>query len=318
MIEVLRPGLLTTVQDTGRAGFRAQGVPPGGALDGRALRLANLLVGNPEDAAGLEITLLGPRLHFGVDTRFALTGAELEARLDGEPVPSRRPLRAGAGSTLDLGAARAGCRAYLACAGGIDVPVLLGSRATCLPGRFGGMEGRPLRAGDRLPLGEPAGSHPRRAPWSLSRDLQPLPGPGAEIRLLPGAHSQLLTPEARERLRGEPFRLSPASDRMGCRLEGPPLSLSRALEPSSEGVVPGTVQLPPGGEPIVLLADAGTTGGYPRIGHVADVDLRLLAQLRPGDSLRFRETTLSDAHRLLRREARTLAFAAHAIRLHSR
>ena len=327
-MEVLRPGQLTTVQDLGRRGFQDQGVPVGGAADPVALRIANLLVGNPEGAAGLEMTLTGPRLRFARDTVVALGGAAMAAEVDGVAIPFWRPVRVRAGETLDVGGARTGCRAYLACAGGIDVPPVLGSRSTYLPSAFGGMEGRPLRAGDRLPLGE-AGARSAAVLRAIERDARrngaaawwagpralPAYGPSPEVMLVPGSHTAALTASSRALLFSERFRVSPHSDRMGCRLEGPALELAAPLELTSEGVAPGTVQLPPGGSPIVLLADGGTTGGYPRIGHVATVDLPLLAQLRPGDTLRFRETMLDVAHRRLRTRELALLQLADAIRL---
>ncbi len=327
-MEVLRPGLLTTVQDLGRTGFRDQGVPLCGAADPVALRVANLLVGNPQGAAGLEMTLTGPRLRFTRDTVVALAGAPMAAEVDGVPVPFWRPVRIRAGETLDLGGARTGCRAYLACAGGIDVPPVLGSRGTYLPSAFGGVEGRPLRAGDYLPVGDagPAGAAVWKAleregrkngaaSWWAGPRALPAYGPDPVLLLVPGSHTAALAPSARAELFGERFRASRHSDRMGCRLEGPALALSAPRELTSEGVAPGTVQLPPGGSPIVLLADGGTTGGYPRIGHVATVDLPLVAQLRPGDTLRFRETTLDDAHRRLQAREHALHQLAHALRL---
>jgi antagonist of KipI len=328
VIEVLRPGLLTTVQDLGRPGFRDQGVPVGGAADAVALRVANLLVGNPQSAAGVEMTLAGPRLHFTRDTLIALGGAEMDAELDGAPVGFWRPVRVRAGATLDVGGARAGCRAYLTCAGGIDVPPVLGSRSTYSPARFGGLDGRPLRAGDRLPVGEAGvradavrgamereGRGTGAAPWFVSPSALPAYGPDPELLLIPGSHAAALTPEARADLFGGRFRVSPRSDRMGCRLDGPALALAAPLELTSEGVAPGTVQLPPGGSPIVLGADGGTTGGYPRVGHVATVHHPLLAQLRPGDTVRFRETTVAEAHLLLRARERGIDALAHALRL---
>ena len=329
MIEVLRPGLLTTVQDLGRPGLGAQGVPPGGAADAVALRVANLLVGNAPGAAGLELTMAGPRLRFARDTLVALGGAEMQAEVDGVPVGAWRAVRVRAGETLDVGGAHGGCRAYLACAGGIGVATVLGSRSTYLPAGFGGMEGRALRAGDRLALGE-AGEDAAAvwsaieregrtaASWRVAPGALPAYGPEPTLRLLPGSHTAALTPDARALLFAEPFRVSPRSDRMGCRLEGPALALAAPLELTSEGVAVGTVQLPPGGSPIVLLADGGTTGGYPRIGHVATVDLPLLAQLRPGDPLRFRATARDEAHRLLRAREREIDRLAHALRLRAR
>ena len=326
MIEVLRPGLLTTVQDTGRTGFQDQGVPAGGAADPVALRVANLLVGNPMGAAGLEMTLAGPRLRFARDTVVALGGAPMAAEVDGVPVSPWRPVRIRAGETLEVGGARTGCRAYLACAGGIDVPAVLGSRSTYLPSAFGGFEGRALRTGDRLPVGEAGaqaaailagidGRGSGAAAWWAAPSALPAYSPDPELLLIPGSHTAALTHSARAMLFGQRFRVSPHSDRMGCRLEGAGLALSAPLELTSEGVAPGTVQLPPGGSPIVLLADGGTTGGYPRVGHVATVDLPLLAQLRPGDTLRFRETNLDAAHRRLRSREVGLLRLADAIRL---
>lgn len=321
MIEVLRPGLLTTVQDLGRPRHRAEGVPCAGALDRVALRVANALAGNPGDAAGLEITLNGPRLHFQADALVALAGAAVDARLDGAPIPGLRPVRVRTGETLEIGGSTTGCRCYLALAGGIDVPAVLGSRSTYLLGGFGGVEGRALRAGDRLSLG-PASPAARAAmaridghvgPWGARPDV--LPPYGGPIHLLTGAHFQRLTGGSRERLFGEAFRLARDSDRMGCRLDGGELALVAPLELLSEGVAVGTVQLPPGGAPIILMADGGTTGGYPRIGHVATVDLPLLAQLRPGDSFRFRPISLDEAQRRLRDRERELARLADVLRL---
>jgi antagonist of KipI len=317
VIEVLRPGLLTTVQDLGRTGHRAEGVPVSGALDAVALRLANLLVGNPQDAAGLEITLAGPRLHFRRDALVAVAARAVDAAVGDEPDPPLCPVRIRTGETLDLGAVRAGCRAYLAVAGGIAVDPVLGSRGTYLLGGFGGLDGRALRAGDQLPTGPaPVPTLPgRRAGWWVSPDL--LPG-GGLVRVLPGSHSAALTPESRAALFSAGFRAARDSDRMGLRLDGAALALSTPLELTSEGVVPGTVQLPPGGAPIVLLADGGTTGGYPRIAQVASVDLPVLAQLRPGDSLRFQPIALEAARHLLAARERSLAALEAAIRLRTR
>jgi antagonist of KipI len=330
VIEVLRAGLLTTVQDLGRTGFRDQGVPVGGAADPVALRIANLLVGNPHGAAGLEMTLAGPRLRFARTELIALGGAAMAADLDGVPVPFWRPVRVRAGETLDLRGARTGCRAYLAVAGGIAVAAVLGSRGTYLPSAFGGLDGRALRTGDRLPVGaagarsaavrtaiEREGRRNGAASWSIAPSALPAYRAEPELLLIPGSHADALTEASRAELFGGRFRVSQHSDRMGCRLEGPALALTAPVELTSEGVAPGTVQLPPGGSPIVLMADGGTTGGYPRIGHVATVHLPLLAQLRPGDHLRFRATTLGDAHRLLSAREHALTLLADALRLRS-
>jgi antagonist of KipI len=210
------------------------------------------------------------------------------------------------------------------------VPPVLGSRATYLPSAFGGVDGRALRPGDRLPVGkagplsvalrtaiEREGRRNGVASWGVARSALPAYAAEPELLLIPGSHAGALTEASRAQLFAGRFRVSRHSDRMGCRLEGPGLALSAPIEPTSEGVAVGTVQLPPGGSPIVLLADGGTTGGYPRIGHVATVHLPLLAQLRPGDHLRFREATVGDAQRLLRARELAIVRLGDALRLRS-
>ena len=326
-ILVLSAGLLTTVQDLGRAGHQREGVPVGGALDALALRVANLLVGNEPGAAGLELTLAGAVLRFEADTLLALAGADLGARLDDVALPPGRAGRAPAGATLTFERRRSGCRAYLAVAGGIDVPPVLGSRSTFVRAALGGLDGRALRAGDVLPLGRPSplaetiaaalrrqgGEGVGVARWGVGRELQPTVAGSAHVRLLPGAHLAALTDAARQALFTAEFRVSPRSDRTGYRLDGPRLELAAALELLSEPVACGTVQLPPDGRPIVLLADRQTVGGYPRPGEVASVDLPLLAQLAPGDTLRFRACTLAEAQAALLAQERALARARAAV-----
>lgn len=294
-VRVLRAGLLTTVQDLGRVGHQHDGVSVCGAMDVAALRLANAVVGNPDAAAGLEVTLLGPALQFQDDAVFCIAGADLSGTLDHEPVALLRALHARAGSVLTFGDRVNGCRAYIAFAGGIDVPVVLGSRSTDLRARFGGFNGRALAKGDVVETGKldfaarraAAAITPRRAP----RDE-------VTVRALPGRHFDLLMAESRAFLLSEQarwFRVTPQSNRMGYRLEGPPLGFAQQIEMISEPVVFGTVQLPPGGNPIVLMADRQTTGGYPRVLEVATVDLPLLAQAAPGMRVRFVRTTLEEA-----------------------
>ncbi len=297
-LRVVRPGLLTTVQDLGRCGFRSAGVPSGGAMDPFALRVANLLVGNPEGAACLEITLAGPELEFGAQTRVALAGAEFDG------APSWRPLTVAAGGRLSLGACRQGCRAYLAVAGGIDVPEVLGSRSTYLRGEFGGFAGRALREGDLLPLGE-AGRPPGRPPsaqWRVSTSVLPAYSPEPQLRVIRGAQA----PEFGGELWSSEFALTTQADRMGLRLAGPALERRRGAELLSSAVAPGTVQVPPDGQPILLMADAQTIGGYPQAAHLAGCDLPVAAQLRPGDRVRFREISLAEARALAAARERDL------------
>lgn len=328
---VLHPGLLTTVQDLGRYGHQREGIPVAGPMDPLALRLANLLLGNEETAAGLEITLVGPRLKFDATALIALAGGDFNATVNGSPVPSGRVLRLPAGAELAFGEAARGCRVYLAVAGGIDVPVVLDSRSTYLRGGFGGFAGRALRRDDVINFGEPAllsrriagafaGSPAEvaTATWGASPALVPRYSRAPIVRLLVGEHLHTLTAGSREELFRAEFRIGAQSDRMGYRLEGRPLEVTDRIELLSEAVVFGTVQLPPGGNPIVLMADRQTTGGYPRLGEVATVDLPLLAQLRPGDTLRFAPISLSEAEaRYLAREV-DLAQARAAIALRYR
>jgi antagonist of KipI len=307
-VRVVTAGLQTTVQDLGRVGHQHEGVPAGGAMDRQALRVGNLLVGNAECAAALEIPLIGPGLTFERDALIALTGGDLEATVDHTAVAGWRPIWVQRGSTLRFGRVKAGCRAYLAIAGGLDVPCVFGSRSTYLRGAFGGVAGRALKAGDVLATGSaspiaeriagPLHSEkrgPSVARWSIGSTLRPPYSDDAQVRLIAGTHMELLAPSSRDTLLGGTFRVSSSSDRMGYRLEGKTLALRDPLELLSEGVGFGTVQLPPGGAPIVLMSDAQTTGGYPRLGEVASVDLPLIAQLKPGDRLRFRLVSLETA-----------------------
>jgi antagonist of KipI len=295
---VIRPGLLTTVQDLGRYGHQHEGVAVGGAMDVPALRLANAIVGNPEGAAALEVTLLGPTLEFEDDVVISITGADLSATLENHPMPRMRATNVSAGARLTFGEPIKGCRAYIAFRGGIDVPIVLGSRSTYLRANIGGFRGRALAKEDVLSIGEPE---------VQARSISPsiaMPAPPRDevvVRAMRGRHFEELSFASRTTLfsaDGEPFRISAQSDRMGYRLDGPVLTMERPLEILSEPVAFGTVQLPPGGNPIILMADRQTTGGYPRVLDIASVDLPLLAQSAPGTRVRFSEVSLEEAQSL--------------------
>lgn len=327
---VLHPGVLTTVQDRGRTDHQHQGIPVSGAMDELSLRLANLLVGNEEGAAALEVTLVGPTLRFDEQTLIAFGGADIGASADGVPIPNWRPVCVAAGTVVTAEAALRGCRSYVAVAGGIDVPCVLGSRSTYVRAALGGLGGRPLRRGDVVAFGAPSELSRRIAAavldgpragkvvvggWGPTPRLMPFYGSGRPIRLLHGEHTDVLTSESAERLWNAEFRVGAQSDRMGYRLEGPSLELSRPVEILSEAVTFGTMQLPSGGGPIVLMADRQTTGGYPRVGEVASVDLPLVAQLKPGDRMRFRPVSLEEAQRLYLAREDDIAQARMAIAL---
>lgn len=300
MLEVLKPGMLSTVQDLGRPGWASQGIGRSGALDPDVLRLANALVGNAPGDAGLEITLRGPVLRFHDTRRFALCGADFTAQLDGHPVALWTPHEAMAGATLEVGRVHGGCRTWLALSGGIALPPQLGSRSTDVNAALGPMP-RALRAGDRLPLGPAsqawgAAQPPRWSldprPWSESVTTRPL-------RLIHARDSFRLDHASQEALLTADFRVSTASNRVGVRLEGGTLQLAEPFECVSEGCVPGVMQLPPGGQPIVLLGEHPVSGGYPRIAQLAAVDLGRLAQAVPGTALRFDWIGLETAMDLL-------------------
>lgn len=287
-LHVLQAGVLATVQDRGRPNQQRWGVPVGGAMDQFALCAANRLVGNPMQAAGLEITAGGSAFEVLRDTLLAVTGADLGATLDNAPLPLWTAVWVRAGSKITF-AGRAmgwGARAYAALRGGIDVPVLLGSRSTCLPGAFGGLNGRPLRAGDVLHGGSTSGEimHAGRR-WS--QQLLPRYGTIPTLQVLPGPHIDRFHPDALDRLQTGLFRLGASSNRIGYRLEGERLHVNTPDLPSLP-VFPGVIQVPPDGMSIMLMADAQPTGGYPVVAVVIASDLPLAAQLLPGDSLRFK------------------------------
>jgi biotin-dependent carboxylase-like uncharacterized protein len=324
-VRVLKAGLLTTVQDRGRHGLRHLGVGPGGAMDPVAFELANALAGNRGDEAALEITLAGPELLFEEEALVALCGARIER------LPCDRPFLAGAGTRLAIGRAASGSRAYLAVAGGIAVAPVLGSRATSLAGRFGGLEGRALRAGDVLPLSEGSSLEAkakfeklapratvrgelRTVRWSAPALTLPERGP-LTVHAMPGRHWPLFDAASRRAFFESEWRVSPDSNRMGYRLVGPRLARERGGELLSEPTCLGTVQVPADGTPIALMADHQTTGGYPKIAEIAGADAARLAQLAPGGTLRFARCTLEQARELRRAARERLEAAKQAIAL---
>lgn len=296
-LTVLRPGLLTTVQDLGRWGHQAVGVPVSGAMDTYSLRLANGLVGNPDTAAALEITLLGPTLRAETPLVVAVAGAIFDLQVDDRPVPHGAPVTLAAGSVLRFHERRAGARAYLAVAGGIGTPVVLGSRATHLVSRMGGVEGRALLPGDLLPVAAQASGRARRA-TRAPLPLAVAPGP-RRLRVLLGPQDEWFTVSSVDALLGGTFSVSSKSDRMGFRLEGPTLTTRRPGELVSEPVAFGAIQVPSGGAPILLMADRQTAGGYPKIATVITADLPLAGQLAPGESVRFAACTRAEARSAL-------------------
>jgi biotin-dependent carboxylase-like uncharacterized protein len=301
-IEVLEPGLSTTVQDLGRTGYYHLGVPPSGALDLFSLTAANLLVGNPADAAGLECAYMGPKLRFGEDAIVAVAGADLEPRVTDEPREGWTSFAVGAGQTLSFGHVKAGARAYLAVSGGIDVPEALGSRSTYALGSLGGLDGRPLEEGDELRVGRGDGAAEGR---SVPEELRPDLPKEAEIRVVMGLYDHLLTEAGRATFAESTWTLTPTADRVGFRYKGEKLELLEREQPFGAGSDPsnivdapypvGSIQIPGGVEPIILHRDAVSGGGYAMVATVISADMDAVAQSPPGSATRFVPVELDQA-----------------------
>lgn len=303
-IVVVKAGMLTTVQDAGRWGYQSRGVPVAGPMDPVSHRLANALVGNGRDAALLEVTLLGPELEFEDERLVAVAGADFELSLDGRQVPSHAPFTVAAGSHLRFGARRLGARAYLAVSGGITIEPVLGSRSTHLVSGMGGVGGRAVLAGDRLPLGDP--SLPQGMALAPQDAIIALPDRHATIRVLAGPQQDYFAADALAVLQSAPYVIAQNSDRMGFRLEGPRLTHARGADIISDATPLGVLQVPASGQPILLMADRQTTGGYPKIATVIAADLTIAGQLAPSDTIAFAVCTPADALRALIAQERAL------------
>jgi antagonist of KipI len=312
--EVLRPGFLTTVQDRGRAGYQRFGVPVSGAVDQIALRVGSVLVGNPQAAGALEIALQGPKLRLLEDAVLALTGAEFAATLDEEPVPWYESFAAHRGQVLDIQGVLRGLRAYLSVAGGIDVPVILRSRSTCLVAHFGGFHGRALQPGDMLPIGRPARALEGLTGWAAPEKWRWNDGSPVMLRVVWGPQDDAFTEEGRGTFLESTYQVTPHADRMGCRLDGPRIAHRLSADILSDWIPPGGIQVPGDGRPIILLVDRQTTGGYAKIATVIGPDISLVAQARPGDALRFQAIGLTEAQGAVRNlEAGMAELPAHLI-----
>ena len=301
--EVLDGGMFTTVQDLGRYGYQRYGVPVAGAMDSFALRAANLLVGNHEGDAGLEMTLAGPHLRFLEETVLAITGADLAPTLDGNPVPTWQPVAVQKGAELQFHGINDGVRAYLAIAGGVDVPPMLGSRSTYTRANIGGLEGRSLAHGDRIAAST---GMERVEGMRFPRGAVPRYGHTHRLRVTPGQQYDAFTEQGIETFLSSSYTVTPRSDRIGYRLEGSPIEHKAGADIVSDGIPLGTVQVTGDGMPIVLLADRGTTGGYTKIATVISADVMRLAQAAPGDVVTFHMATLEEAHEALMEQERLI------------
>jgi antagonist of KipI len=333
MIKCLSSGLLSSIQDLGRYGYQKYGVIVSGVMDTLSHRLANILVGNDENAPTIEMTLLGSSIRFEEDVLISICGADLSATINGKAIHLHRPIYVKKGSVLSFGRCRVGCRAYLAVAGGFDVPSVMGSYSTYIRAGIGGYHGRALKAGDKLKIGKPsetaksimqtlsddyAGKGFSETSWSVATELHATRKHQPVIRVMKGRQATWFSEKSFQMFLSESFEISPKSDRMGYRLVGPVLNVETSEDMLSEAVSFGTIQVPPDGQPIILLADRQTTGGYPKIGQVITADLPILAQLKPGEHLRFKEVTQHEALQFLLEFERNIQLLKTGISLKTR
>ncbi len=309
-LKVIQPGMLSTIQDIGRYGYQRYGMPTAGAMDTFALRAANALLGNDDNAACIEVTVLGPRIEILADTTIAVTGANVSPRLDSEPIPMWQSVAASKGSRLELRGPKDGMRGYLAVAGGIDVPEVMGSRATYMKAAIGGVEGRPLRAGDILnALGD--STEAPAAVRTMPADAIPQYGSAHELRVVLGPQQSAFTQAGIDTFLSETYTVSIHSDRMGYRLEGEPVEHADGPDVISDGTPLGTIQVPGDGQPIILLSDRGTTGGYTKVATVISTDLSKVAQAMPGHTVKFRAVSVEEAQEAYRRREALLRSIRH-------
>jgi biotin-dependent carboxylase-like uncharacterized protein len=296
VITILDAGPQTTVQDLGRFGALRYGIPPSGPIDRSAFVLSNRLVGNSDGAAALECTIVGPRFRVDKACALAVTGAEMPVTVNGAQAPRWATLLVAPGALVKLGAAPAGVRAYIAFSGGLDVPLVMGSRSTFLRGKLGGLDGRALRKGDRIRIA------PALLPPELRVSKEALCNYSDEpvIRVVLGPQADRFTPEGIAALLGSRYEMLPQSDRMGARLRGAPVSHARGHDIISDGTALGSIQITGDGQPIVLMVDRQSTGGYTKIATVCSFDIGRVAQVKPGRALRFVAVSVEEAHRLLR------------------
>lgn len=303
-IEVEDGGILTTVQDEGRFGYQQYGVSPAGPMDSRSFHLANLLVGNSREEGALEITVLGPRLRFQRANVIAVTGGDLSPQVNGSPVPMYQALAVSRGDVLSFGGRKSGCRGYIAFAGGLDVPLVMGSKSTLVRNGLGGVEGRGLRRGDRIGFADPRKSLPHMERRRLAREA--FPKAETVLRVILGPQDDEFTRQGINQFFWNSGVITNEFDRMGCRIDCAPIPHRGDGNINTDGISMGSIQVPPDGRPIIMLADRQSTGGYAKIGTVASVDLPLLAQSLPGYRVRFIRIGVELAQELYLREWKRL------------
>lgn len=305
-IVVNKPGALTTVQDFGRFGYQQFGVSASGVMDPRAMSFANALVDNPDDEAVLECTLMGPELKFEQANVIAITGGDLQPVLDGTPVAGYRAIPVAAGQTLRFAGPKTGLRAYIAFAGGLDIPLVMGSRSTHMKAKIGGFRGRKLEQGDTIGFRDPKETLPHIASHTMSPEFKPRTE--YTLRVVMGPQDDMFTDQGVRTFLSETYTLTPEFDRMGCRLEGPSIEHKDSGDIISDGIAFGAIQVPSSGKPIIMAADRQTTGGYTKIATVISADFRILGQLKAGDRVRFEKVSIEHAQEALLTQRNVIRF----------
>ena len=299
-IRIIKPGMLTTVQDIGRSGYQSQGFSVAGVMDVRAFKIANLLLDNPENEAVLEFTLIGPTLEFTSATIIAITGGDFQPMLNGEPAPMYTALYINKGDILKFGSARTGSRGYIAFSSYLDIPVVMGSRSTNLKSKMGGFKGRKLKADDYIGFRIKR----RYLPFFLSRKLEPddYAQDKTELRVVMGPQDSLFAKQGIETFLNEEFTVTSEFDRMGCRLEGPFIASKKGSDIISDGIALGSIQVPAHGKPIILLMDRQTTGGYAKIATVISIDIPKIVQRKTDHKVKFKAISVEEAQMLVKKE----------------
>ena len=312
-ITVLNPGLLTTVQDLGRVGYQQFGVSVSGVMDPRATALANILVGNPDGEAVLECTMMGPHLQFNKANVIAITGGDLGATLDGQPVQTYKAFKVEAGQVLKFTMPKKGCRAFVAFAGGLDIPEVMGSRSTYMKAKIGGFQGRKLEKGDEIGFRAPNPDLPNPNLRSMAPEF--VPRAEYTVRVVLGPQDDYFTDAGIQTFLSEVYTVTAEFDRMGCRLEGAVIQHKDGGDIISDGIAFGAIQVPSAGKPIIMLGDRQTTGGYTKIANVISADFRILAQLKQGDKVRFEKVSVKAAQEALMAQRATLRLIRSAINI---
>ena len=303
-ITVNNPGVLTTVQDFGRFGYQQFGVSASGVMDPRAMSLANLLVGNPEDEAVLECTMMGPELVFDKANVIAVTGGNLQPMIDGAPIDNYRAVAVGKGQTLRFMGPKTGLRAYIAFAGGLDIEPVMGSRSTHMKAKIGGFQGRKLDKGDQIGFRAPKETLKNMDLRAMAPEF--VPRPEYILRVVMGPQDDYFTETGIQTFLSEVYTLTPEFDRMGCRLDGPVIQHKDGGDIISDGIAFGAIQVPSAGTPIIMVADRQTTGGYTKIANVITADFRILGQLKAGDKVRFMKVSIQAAQDALLTQRKAL------------